>query len=576
MRVRKSKGGLTVHAIAGTHVVLLGLDLAEKQRPGCLGFAIQRFDALQGETLWMRGMKTFEALVPHAAPGETFPSNRQPIQGFQWADYEALPDVAYTYTVQALYAKAGALDALEPRAEVAVPIKTEADAGLTQKHAVFFNRGSVATQEYARRFLNKPPAEAGPAAYEWLSRGLLEAHIRFIGRAGAGWTLRVAIYEFQWPAVLQAVKAAAARGADVKILFDDTPGTSTAKKNRAAIANAQIASLCHGRANGKLMHHKFWALQRGSKPVAVLTGSTNLTENGLFGHSNLAHAVNDEATARAYLACWTRLAADPAVGTAYRDANKLASPTPPTPWPAAMTPVFSPRSGADLDSLSWYAALAGSAPGALMMTFAFGMHAKFQQVYGQDDTVLRFALMESEGVAADLAAQRKNIAKLRARPNVVVAIGNRIETNAFDRWLAELDQVHSGLVNIHWIHTKYALLDPLGANPTVITGSANFSKASTDTNDENMLVIRGDKRVADIYLGEFMRLYAHYAFRESVKRYLDGVAHGKPDGWRPQYLVPSDAWQASYFDPNDQSARYARRRYFSATPGATAHPAAPD
>jgi phosphatidylserine/phosphatidylglycerophosphate/cardiolipin synthase-like enzyme len=189
--------------------------------------------------------------------------------------------------------------------------------------------------------------------------------------------------------------------------------------------------------------------------------------------------------------------------------------------------------------------------------------------------VLRFALMETEGVAANLAAQRKIIKRLRARPNVVVAIGNRIQTNAFDRWLEELDQVHSSLVHIHWIHTKYALLDPLGATPIVITGSANFSKASTDSNDENMLVIRGDKRVADIYLVEFMRLYAHYAFRESVKRYLERVANGHADDWRPQYLEPTDAWQKSYFDPRDRSARYARRRYFSGAPAARVAPAAP-
>jgi phosphatidylserine/phosphatidylglycerophosphate/cardiolipin synthase-like enzyme len=124
--------------------------------------------------------------------------------------------------------------------------------------------------------------------------------------------------------------------------------------------------------------------------------------------------------------------------------------------------------------------------------------------------------------------------------------------------------VHSRLVHIHWIHTKYALVDPLGAHPLVITGSANFSAASTDSNDENVLVIRGHKAVADIYLGEFMRLYAHHAFRESVKRHLDQVAQGRPDTWRPQFLDPNDTWQTSYFDPNDRLARYARRLYFSA------------
>ena len=60
------------------------------------------------------------------------------------------------------------------------------------------------------------------------------------------------------------------------------------------------------------------------------------------------------------------------------------------------------------------------------------------------------------------------------------------------------------------------LADPLSDNPVVVTGSANFSEASTETNDENMLVIEDNKRVADIYLGEYMRLYSHYAFREAV------------------------------------------------------------
>ena len=51
------------------------------------------------------------------------------------------------------------------------------------------------------------------------------------------------------------------------------------------------------------------------------------------------------------------------------------------------------------------------------------------------------------------------------------------------------------------------LMDPLSIDPIVVTGSANFSKVSTNDNDENMLVIRGDQRVADIYFTEFNRLF---------------------------------------------------------------------
>jgi hypothetical protein len=53
--------------------------------------------------------------------------------------------------------------------------------------------------------------------------------------------------------------------------------------------------------------------------------------------------------------------------------------------------------------LDWYAEIARSARKALLMTFAFGMHKNFTQVYQRDDRVLRFALMEKEGNGPGLA-----------------------------------------------------------------------------------------------------------------------------------------------------------------------------
>src|SRR5439155_16343364 len=148
--------------------------------------------------------------------------------------------------------------------------------------------------------------------------------------------------------------------------------------------------------------------------------------------------------------------------------------------------------------------------------FAFGMNAVFKTIYEKSDNVLRFGLMEKEWNGKNKDAQIAAIRKIQALPNVVIAIGNRITLNGFDRWLGEIDRI-TNPVEVHWIHLKFMLVDPLSQNPTVVTGSANFSDASTSTNDENMLVIKGNKRVTDIYFGEYMRLYSHYAFREAVK-----------------------------------------------------------
>lgn len=564
MRNRVEKDGVTVNAIAGTHIVFFGFDLKPKRLKGFRGFAVKRFDHQEGETVWQRGLKTFEAVEPHPVKGEMFSTRYHPIQSFQWSDYSAQPGRDYTYYIVALY---GDPADLQPRYEVEVSVTTEVETG--PLHSVFFNRGSVASQEYARRFENRPPSEAGEGAYEWLSRGLLEALLNFLGRAKKGWSIHGAVYEFQWPKVLEAVKAAVDRGAEVQILYDDIEGYDNKQqpkgpwfRNRGQVEAAQIVSCCKGRTKGKIMHNKFFVLSRKGKPQAVWTGSTNLTENGIFGHSNLGHIVEDETVAGAFLEYWHRLNDDPDIGAAYRGANMTATPTPPDPWGAVTTVVFSPR-GSALDSLNWYAKIAAEAEQALFMTFAFGMHKSFKDVYRKDDEVLKMALLEKPGNSPNTLEQdKKDLQEIRNRPNVVLAMGNRIVTNSFDRWVKEMSYLSKD-VHVYWIHTKYMLVDPLSDQPLVVGGSANFSKASTDTNDENMLVIRGDKRIADIYLGEYMRLYNHYAFREAVKIAMEKAKLGKPQDWKPQFLSESDDWTDSYFDPADTSGRYIRRRYFA-------------
>jgi phosphatidylserine/phosphatidylglycerophosphate/cardiolipin synthase-like enzyme len=306
MRKQVHGNGLVLQAVAGTYVVTLGWDITQESvKAGLLGFAIQRIDHTENETYFMRGMKTFPNTSPQLPPGGTASSHDQPFQSFQWADYAAKPAHSYTYTIIPLHGSPGALTDGQ---SLAVDVKTESEWDGT--HSVFFNRGAIASQEYARRFQNKKPSVVGQAAYDWLSRGLIESIITFLERAtGPGFSLRVAIYEFQWDAVIKAVGAAAARGVDVKVLFDaiENAEEKPVHPNEEAIAAAKIDDLCQGITEGKIMHNKFIVLLKGGKPIEVLTGSTNYTENGLFGHLNCAHIVNDAAVAKTYLDYWTEL-----------------------------------------------------------------------------------------------------------------------------------------------------------------------------------------------------------------------------------------------------------------------------
>ena len=173
---------------------------------------------------------------------------------------------------------------------------------------------------------------------------------------------------------------------------------------------------------------------------------------------------------------------------------------------------------------------------------------------------LRYLFLEKWGVNKKGAAAAQ--AALSKNPSNEVAVGAFLQGDVLhnyllDRWAKE--RSNSLSKNVRFTHTKYMLIDPLGNDPVVISGSANFSVASTLSNDENMLVVRGDTRIADIYLGEFMRLWQHYRFRSIVNTKAD--ASGNADGYEPNYLAEDDSWTNGFYKPG--TVKYRRRVSFA-------------
>ncbi|MBX9777789.1 MAG: hypothetical protein K2Y71_25710 [Xanthobacteraceae bacterium] len=548
MRVTETNGALKVHAVAGTYVVLLGFDLPHKDCDGLLGFSIHRLDRTGNEAGFLQGMKAFAETHPGLPPGSQFSTRAHPIQSFQWADYTAKPGHDYTYTIAALK---GTPADLTVHAETSVRITTESPEGGT--HDVYFNRGAAGSQAYVRRFGDRAPDKVpNNAAFIWLSRGLNEALEDFVrssepGRHG----LRIAAYEFHYAPLLAVLKDALKRGVDIKIVYDARKDPLQ-KANRAAVAKAGLKQVSFERREPKsaISHNKFIIKLEHGRPQSVWTGGTNFSQGGIFGHSNVAHVVEEKAVAEKFLAYWEELAKDPPMKE-MKAAVEAISPLPPNPPPEGTSVIFSPR--ASLDALNWYGDLAMSAKDGLFTTFAFGMNDIFKNVYRNSSAPFRVALLEKKtrpmraGPARDAA--EKDIQSLRKLPQNLFAVGEFIRTNALDGWLKER---LSGLnKNVQYVHNKFMLVDPLSDDPTVAAGSANFSAASTTTNDENMVITRGNLRVADIYLGEFMRLYSHFAFRESLQW---------RDPKRPVKPLRTDAWWRDYFGKTERSTR---RRYFA-------------
>src|SRR5262249_11252859 len=279
--------------------------------------------------------------------------------------FTAKPGYDYTYEIVALRGTPAHPTLAET---VSARLETETTAARPgSPHHVHFNRGAAASQEYTRRFGDKRPEQVGPAAVDCLSRGAAEAIAAFIERAvGPGWGLRVSAYEFTDDHVLRALKSAATRQADVRVLYH-AKNDSTKVDSEKKIQEIGLAAICEKRdAKGlSLSHDKVIVLTRAGTAQAVLTGSTNFSEGGVYGHSDVVHVCEDAHVAGEYLWLWTELEKNLAVKA---DAPVIAgrTPLPPDPGAAGVTPIFSPRP--DLAALEWYAGKAKAARDALFMT----------------------------------------------------------------------------------------------------------------------------------------------------------------------------------------------------------------
>jgi phosphatidylserine/phosphatidylglycerophosphate/cardiolipin synthase-like enzyme len=559
---RAQKDGVSVRAIIGSRAILLAMDADAAARRGLLGFAIGRRQP-SGQIRWLRGFKFFEETVPNPQPGERRSTFEHPIQTFLWGDYTVTPESKTTYVVQPVRGRPAAL-------EHGTPVELEADAASEDSgdQSVLFNRGAIPSQAFADRFGNQGPTDQerddpDNDKVRWLSRGLLKGALDFVAQAtGPAFELRVAAYEFYYAPILDALRAAAGRGAKVQISFDGgdqkrdgtiTP-SSISTENLAAIAGAGLdtapnVSLHPRTLYSSIPHNKFIVLLENGAPRQVWTGSTNFTASGFLGQSNVGHLVRLASVAQKYNEYWEALCTDPGTRSFKQRIGTMSPPPPAAGLADGMTTIFSPRKAGMME---WYAERFGAAQSSVMFTAAFGVAPQIAEKFAEDRDYLRFILMERKDTNAEEQAM------VESDRDTIIALGShlnsdtihlKIDGHALDEWFKEEEHFRKK-GHIFYIHTKYMLLDPLGNAPLIFTGSANFSDNSVERNDENMLLLGGApaKSVAETYVTEFHRLFNHLYFRTIAVR----VARSRRAGGRPRpvaFLDPTDSWVAGHFKP---------------------------
>ncbi len=574
MRYNNTSSSLKLYAVTGTQTVLLSFDIAQSKLDNkqFLGFYVERKQGNE-KPVPLNGLKHFDSLITDDTVTDPIIKYQSLVQTFYWQDYTVDPDQSYTYTVKPMF---GSPINHSPKFENSIRVKTEPlQKG---KHSVYFNFGVTGSQGYAtnKEFGNKPISQLKgdtlKHALEYLGRDVWkEGLLKFVQQAkNKNFSLYGAFYEFQYPDFLAEIKAAADRNVDVQLVvsgkddqyLDKTYKDGTIRRNnKTMISRAGLTNLCVLRTKPSQPHNKFMVLCENGEATQVWTGSTNITLAGIFGQCNTGHWVVDKTIAKKYLKYWKGLHGDDTGpgNPSMPDQAKISETIQPDTDLSALANgtyvFFSPRDLPKVKDkppvhLQNYAKLIDSAKELVCMIFPFNMDDVFKQVYNEDKDYLRLLIFESE---TDAKNAKSNDTDVKVTAGAILKKKEK-------EWAAEITTKATTGAGILYVHNKFFIIDPLSEDPIVLTGSANFSANSIQNNDENSLLIKGDKRVADIYLTEFDRLFVHFWPRYLAKQFPNKKAgFNKP-------LDETFTWHEVYFDTKKYQFR--RKMLFQKMKGA--------
>ncbi|CAN5132709.1 phospholipase D-like domain-containing protein [soil metagenome] len=331
---------------------------------------------------------------------------------------------------------------------------------------------------------------------------------------------------------------------------------------------------------------------------SVLTGSTNWTSTGLAGQTNNALLIEDDNIAESYLSYWQRMK---------RDALKV-----PKPFSRAMN---DNQQGADfrkdnekpeeMDDQKgttlrvWFSpnmpqrkkptSKTKTAPTPPDLTDVYGLMRKAKQAIlflafypgqkGNDciiGEVINIGLHDRSllvsGAVSSPQAMPNYIAKKRNEDGEVMEEGDSPATyddknvsivraskiddrNLLGDFGAEQLTARGSIGAI--IHDKLVVIDPRLDDCHVILGSHNLGFKASYSNDENMLIVSGNRPLAEAYAVHILDVYDHYRFRaieterkRKGKKGWSGFLETEAD-WQDGYVAHEKGELMRYFARGD-------------------------
>ena len=108
-------------------------------------------------------------------------------------------------------------------------------------------------------------------------------------------------------------------------------------------------------------------------------------------------------------------------------------------------------------------------------------------------------------------------------------------------------------------HDKIIVVDPFSPRCAVVTGSHNLGHKASFNNDENLIIVRGQRGLAEAYATHVLDIYDHFSWRWMIQS--QGQAHAET-----MLSTVPDEWQSRYFDAKGNIKVAQLRFWLSALP----------
>ena len=530
---------VTIKHYASPTCILLAFDWADgPEHPDFLGFAIQR-DPGYGADKKPQFLFNKLDFVPLAKDAKPKPSSQVPIQKFNWWDSGfKTPDRGKKFTYKVIPVLGTGPDDLKLQEQAAGEISLTLPTILDGKIATYFNRAVVSSQSF-KKLQSSASLEK---QMEWLANGLQDAVPEALDESDA---FDCAIYHLSdnlW--ILPSFQKFKGRGSLTYFAKGkDTKSVAGAK----SLASKHNISKHKRDAISKLMHDKFIVSYKNGREAAVLMGSTNFTPEAQTIQANLLHILHspqlgDLYAQRAQLLAKNEKTPEVAKLAGWHDVTDIAG--------TAIRVFFTPEPGKQrkfLDTVT--KAVEGAKSSVLFCMFTASDEDLMKAIFAKGDSNdhLIYGLLnavDDPDKPTKSGKKRTNLPKIAATifhrstnkkpdtlpysafnekaPSGFLPELRTIDTSSFDisaskkptksKGGKKKSKGGKGPPPIH-VHHKFIVIDGDTNNPTIYSGSPNFSKSSENSNDENVLEIKGNTRVAEVYVAEFMRLYNHYRAR---------------------------------------------------------------